>query len=240
MLHLIDGITGKARHFQGHHYAISGIAISHDEKTVFTGSADQTVRFWNATTGEQARLVRNNDHFIDGLALSSNGKYLIAQRTERIGDGEQSFVPIDTRTGKQKQWNQVLPIQARHRSFHINGSTLTEQEELGVMVRDLWTLKRIRSLQFKKRKWRAIQLLPDGEHVLAIGEKPDGPWTIWNVKTRQEVSLRSHPMAHFWQWPVLTVKFICGMSTQRKNSDRSSSKRTKTWARLFSLLMACH
>lgn len=65
----------------GHESALNGVAFSPDGKKIITGSNDQTVRVWNAATGEMIANLDQGDiqkFPIHGVGFSADGKHIVA------------------------------------------------------------------------------------------------------------------------------------------------------------------
>src|SRR4029079_12725691 len=58
-----------------HAHWVQSVAISSDDKTVLTGSADGTARMWNLATGEQRGELRPPG-WVHAVAFSPDGKTL--------------------------------------------------------------------------------------------------------------------------------------------------------------------
>ncbi len=72
-----------------HGGAVYGVAISRDGKTVVSCSADQTVRIWDATTGQQRASMSGHQGPVHAVALSPDESLVVssgADRTVRLWD----------------------------------------------------------------------------------------------------------------------------------------------------------
>jgi len=73
----------EKRRIVGHKAAVTSVAISTDNKKIASGSSDQTVRLWNAATGEEInQFVINNQ---SPVAFSHDSKYLGFLPKRRFG-----------------------------------------------------------------------------------------------------------------------------------------------------------
>lgn len=68
--------TLVSRRLTGHTDIVAGVAVSLDDKTVYTGSHDNTIRVWDATTGISERTLTGHSDGISALALSKDGHTL--------------------------------------------------------------------------------------------------------------------------------------------------------------------
>lgn len=65
---------------EGHSDIVTSVAITPDEKYVVTGSADKTVRLWDATTGKEVRKFIGHTGKVTGVAIVSDedGTYIFS------------------------------------------------------------------------------------------------------------------------------------------------------------------
>jgi WD40 repeat protein len=78
VLRLWDGATAAPRSpGEGHLAGIVGLAVAPDGKTVATAGLDETLRLWDAATGQELRRRRTNGHAVafapDGQTLALSG-----------------------------------------------------------------------------------------------------------------------------------------------------------------------
>src|SRR5262249_49434795 len=75
--------TGKElNRLMGHSDALSAVAYSADGKVIATGSADHSVRLWDAGTGRESCRFEAGA-YVEGLALSSDGKLVACGAREK-------------------------------------------------------------------------------------------------------------------------------------------------------------
>jgi WD40 repeat protein/serine/threonine protein kinase len=62
----------------GHTDAVGGVAVSPDGKRIVSGSDDQTVRVWDATTGAELMTLRGHEREVGPVSFGSNGRKLVS------------------------------------------------------------------------------------------------------------------------------------------------------------------
>lgn len=63
--------------FRGHSGTVECVAISPDERYVASGGYDETLRLWNAATGEQIGILDTpHSGYVESVAFSPDGRYL--------------------------------------------------------------------------------------------------------------------------------------------------------------------
>jgi WD40 repeat protein len=98
----------KAQTCKGHGEGVNVVIFSSDSKVLYSGSSDQTIRFWDPTTGKELRRVGvqntknvgSDDPYLSlCLALSPDGKTLAS------GDSDGSIRIVDVASGAvAKKW----------------------------------------------------------------------------------------------------------------------------------------
>src|SRR5262249_32461048 len=58
----------------GHGGEVPAVALSGDGRTAASGAEDGTVRLWDVTTGECARILRGHEGGVTAVALSGDGR----------------------------------------------------------------------------------------------------------------------------------------------------------------------
>src|SRR5262249_51901299 len=107
---LLQRFTGCTR-------LVSAVALSADGRLALTGSDDQTVRLWDATTGLQLRPYPDHPGPIHAVAFTPDGKRFLS-------DIRQGIVRLwDVQTGKEllrfeghtsEVWDAVLSRDGKH------------------------------------------------------------------------------------------------------------------------------
>ena len=153
---------------KGHMGPIIALAFSGDGKTLATASADKTIKLWNATTGEEARMFKDVPAPVISLAFSHDGRTLAIA-------GANKTVLWDVSTSKVKETLKgigglvALSADGTGLAFFRHGNTKDQH----------WTELRLLNLATKKEravtKWGEPVNVPDStEYGTCLAFSADG------------------------------------------------------------------
>jgi WD40 repeat protein len=175
----------------GHSESVFSLAFSPDGRFIVTGSADETVRVWDATTGKQVRSIHTSSA-VDELAVSPNGK-LVATSGRGVprnawealtGASPHGWVTLwELSTGKElfKLTGHEGSIQSIR--FSPDGhSVLTGSEDLTARLWDLQSGKEIRRFGGHTGWITSVAFTPDGHTIVTSGSL----LKFWDVGTGRE------------------------------------------------------
>jgi WD40 repeat protein len=77
----------ELRRFQGHAQSVTAVAYCPTGRFVLSGSLDQTVRLWDAATGQELHRFEGHTEAVLSVAISADGRYALsggADRTIRL------------------------------------------------------------------------------------------------------------------------------------------------------------
>ena len=180
----------------GHADHISVVAFAPDSRLLASGSTDNTIRLWDATTGTELRALKGHTRPVLSLAFTRDGSVLAS------GSADQTIRLWDTTSGRELHVlgddadGGAVAGGAAALAFGADGSTLISvsiditQGEGGLRY----------ALSFKHWDYATGQLLhafsaPCGQ-VIAIALSPDGrtlasggfdPLTLWDVGSGRKV-----------------------------------------------------
>ena len=70
-------IEEKKEEFKGHTSYIFCVAVSYDQKFIFSGSADNSIKVWNLEEKREDYTLVKNIPFVLCIAVTQNGRKLI-------------------------------------------------------------------------------------------------------------------------------------------------------------------
>jgi len=73
----------------GHDRLVSAVAFSPDGKTLATGSADESIKLWDMTSGKELRTLEGHSRPVNSLACSRDGNWLFSASGGRAVGGNE-------------------------------------------------------------------------------------------------------------------------------------------------------
>ena len=185
------------RTLKGHSGWVTSVAFSPDGQRLASGSWDQTVKFWEVSTGEQLSTVARKMKEIQALAFSRDGRWLATENSSN------SVTLRDATTGQEiRTLSSDKPLGALGSNwvysiaFSPDGQWLASGvDDKTVRLWDVQTGRKVRDLAALRRSVIYIAFSPDGR-FLATGddEKVIRIWDVSNGKEIQKMSGHKKPI----------------------------------------------
>ena len=157
-----------------HGGAVYAVAISSDGNTIVSGSADQTVRVWDAETGQQRFQMNGHVGAVHSLAISPDGALVLtsgADRSLRLWDA------VGGRQLKQlATTSETMYSVAIHPDGQIAAAAGADRK---IHLYQLLTGAEIRTLEGHTDYIHSIRFSPNGNSLMSYGYA--GQLRIWNV-----------------------------------------------------------
>ena len=167
---------------KGHAGRVHSVAYSPDGKRLISGSADKTVKVWDAQTGQEVRTLQGHTDSVSSVAFSPDGKRLAS------GSADKTVKVWDAQTGQEIRTLQGHTDSVSSVAFSPDGKRLVSASGNGmVKMWDAQTGQELLALQGHS-DWRpSVAFSPDGKR-LASGA------TVWDAQTGQELlTLKGSP-----------------------------------------------
>ena len=169
------------RVFTGHEDVIKSVAFSPDGKYVLTGSADTTIKLWEAANGKEVHTLRGHDGEISSVVFSPNGKYILS------GGADSTAKLWDVATGQEIRTLRGHIEEVFSVAFSPDGKYILTAGR-GAKLWEVSTGQEVRA--FPNIEPPAV-FSPDGQHILGGGDEYTA--RIFEVATGKEVHiLRGH------------------------------------------------
>jgi WD40 repeat protein len=183
--HLWREYRGEQSRLRGHKGAVTAVAFSPDDRLIASGSADTTVKLWDAGTGKEVRSLSGHQARVTGVAFSPDGKRLAtasADRTVRLWD---------TATGQQLRCFNEHDDAVNCVAYSPDGRRVASgAEDKTVRIWDSATGKVTETFRGHTCLVRAIAFAPDATMLASIGQDPEkkgGEFIVWDVSARDVV-----------------------------------------------------
>ena len=180
---------------EGHTDYVLAVAFSPDDRTLASGSADQTIWLWDTDTGEHKLTLEGHRHGVTCVAFSPDG------RTLASGSWDDTIRLWDVETGQHLQILEEHTDGVRSVVFSPDGRTLASGGYDKILrLWDVHTGEHKPALEGHTDYIRSVVFSPDGR-TLASGSY-DRTIRLWDAETGQHLeTLEGHTDG------VLTVAF---------------------------------
>ena len=165
----------------GHTDAVISVAYSPDGETLATGSADKTIRLWDASTGTHIKTLRGHVNWVRSVAYSPDGSTLAS------GSADNTVRLWDASTGRFLKTLRGHTDTVRCVAYSPDGSTLASgSADNTVRLWNASTGRFLKTLRGKSGAWWigdfwAVAYSPDGSTLAAGGG--DDTIALWDAST---------------------------------------------------------
>ena len=183
---------------RGHYMKVNSAIFSSDGKRIVSASGDNTLRIWNAKTGQQiGEPLKGHESGVCYAAFSPDGKYIVSaswDETVRLWNantGQQICEPLKGHHGRVSSAN-----------FSHDGKLIVSASgDRTIRIWDVNTGKQIsKALEGHVDSVEFASFSPDNRHIVSASR--DNTIRIWDVRTGREMKiLKGH------QGPVNSALF---------------------------------
>jgi WD40 repeat protein len=174
----------------GHRGWVTAVAFSADARLLASGSWDQTVKFWDVSSGREVRTLAPQSSGIEAIAFSPNGRWLASETSDKSVGLWDAATGRELRTLSSHKSSRGQESLDYSLAFSPDGRRLawgTDGKTVGLW--DVEEGREIRQFSSSRRGVVYVAFSPNGQR-LALGEdkKTIG---IWDATTGREVQTLS-------------------------------------------------
>ncbi|MBT5427094.1 MAG: WD40 repeat domain-containing protein, partial [Bacteroidetes bacterium] len=177
--------SSQTKMIRGHERFIRSIAYSSDSKYLVTGSYDNTIKIWDATTGKELKTLLGHTDRVRSVKFSPNGKWIVSgsdDRTVRLWsvEGGLEAVVFEGHTDK-----------VRAVAFHPAGKIIASgSSDNSIKLWSTETVAEIKTLSGHTSEVWTVDFGSSGRYLASGGEKKSsesGEIFLWDYKTSKIV-----------------------------------------------------
>jgi serine/threonine protein kinase/Flp pilus assembly protein TadD/thioredoxin-related protein len=187
LLHCLQGTSkinapsGKVRGLRGHGQAvIDNVIFSPNGRLILSSAYDNSVRLWDADTGQELRRLEGHKGLVPALAFSADGRQILT------GGSDQTIRLWDVATAKELRQFKGHTGSVRSVAFAPQGRVfLSAGRDKTARLWDLDSGKEVSRFTGHTAAVLAAAFTPDGSRALSSSD--DNTVRLWAVPTGQEI-----------------------------------------------------
>lgn len=221
--------VNELRVLSGHSNAVSSLDIAPDNRTLASGSYDNTIKLWDLSTGKLLRTLSGHSNGVLEVAIAPNGRMLASASSDK------TIKVWDLQTGKLLRTLNGHSDTVQSVAFSPDSQTLASgSDDKTIKIWNLNTGQLLHTLAHSEPHAQGlvdyVRFSPDGQTV-ASGEL-HGVIRLWNVQTgklKTTITDERSCSERVW-WPLVLsplgekIAGVCGKQDTVKVWDTTTGK----------------
>ena len=193
--YLFTRFTQNQKTHRGHTESVRSVAFSPDGKRIVSGSWDNTLKVWDATSGQETLTLKGHTNSVFSVAFSPDGKRIVS------GSWDNTLKVWDATSGQETltlkgHTNSVFSV-----AFSPDGKRIVSGSwDQSLKVWDATSGQETLTLKGHTREVESVAFSPNGKRI--VSGSFDKTLKVWDATSRQEtLTLNGHT------GPVSSVAF---------------------------------
>ncbi|KAK3291304.1 uncharacterized protein B0H64DRAFT_349303 [Chaetomium fimeti] len=166
--------------FEGHNDPVYSVAFSPDGSRIVSGSADHTIRVWDATSGMEVRKLEGHCGSVRSVAFSPDGGRVVS------GSADHTIRLWDAKSGKEVQKLDGHNDPVYSVAFSPDGSRIVSgSADRTIRIWDTASGKAVQTLRGHISWVHSVAYCPDGSQI--VSRSADDTIRIWDVTSGKGV-----------------------------------------------------
>ncbi len=175
----------SGRPFKGHESSVLCVKFTHDGKTLFSSSRDDTIKVWDVATGRLKQTLTNHSGDVYSVAFSHDG------RTMASGAADKKIILWDAATLKPIRTLDGHTAAIRELAFSPDDKTLASAgEDNTFRLWDVETGKLKVTRTEHTQKVKSVEYYPDGKTIATVSA--DMTVRLWDTSGEPKQVLKGH------------------------------------------------
>jgi WD40 repeat protein len=156
------------------HSRVMAVAVSPDGKQIVSGLSDNSVRVWDASTGDELKAMKGHTDLVRSVAISPDGKQIVS------GSNDKSVRVWDVSTGDELKVLKGHAHMVISVAFSPDGKQIVSGSyDKSVRVWDVSMGDKLKVLKYHADLVRSVAFSPDGKQI--VSGSYDKSVRVWDV-----------------------------------------------------------